>query len=542
MNWFKSLRVALKINIITFCAILTSLIIISNFYLTSEQTNTNFKQIKDVTSIKLELSIEAQPKVNQIEELFTQFVAIGDSDSIDIAEEVYEELDDIMKSLSNLDNSDNAISLFKNIENYYSVSKELISTYQNFQAGKGATMEDVQPLVAKKSELFLSAIDKLNKYRENIKVEFNEYIDTSIENSNNSLYLAIIIAAIFAAVTLLLGFFISKNIGDSTTLIANSFKQLSEGKGDLNYRLPVLQNDEIGQASAHFNSFMDTLKKTVDQVMSCVEPLTKSSQELQQQMANANHVIDSQTEASGTVTTSMNELEISVNEISENAANAAHAATDANMQAEKSMELLQESTDSSNSLLNEMAKSSESIELLSKSAEDVEAILDVINNIADQTNLLALNAAIEAARAGEQGRGFAVVADEVRVLSQRTSDSTTEIRALLNALNVKAKESVASMNTTKEKTDESVEIIEKTNANVSGIVNELSSINDLNASIATATEEQSLVAKQVVENVNSLNNSFDDTRSILEDVGSISDQLISLSEELKKSTSNFSNN
>ena len=193
----------------------------------------------------------------------------------------------------------------------------------------------------------------------------------------------------------------------------------------------------------------------------------------------------------------------------------------------------------SNMLRDEIESASATIDQLANDTQNVEQILNVITSIAEQTNLLALNAAIEAARAGEQGRGFAVVADEVRELASRTAKSTSEIRDLLNTLTAAANESVIAMNMAMEKARQNSENAEKTGLSVRKISEQILAINGMNAQIATATEEQTSVASIVVDNVSNMHASFQSTLNSLEEVRHVATNLHELSDKLKDATGQF---
>ena len=279
--------------------------------------------------------------------------------------------------------------------------------------------------------------------------------------------------------------------------------------------MKVRGDDEIGQVSHYFNGFIALLKGSVENVVSVVDPLTKSSDRLLQGMELAESATNKQSQDAEVVRQSMEEMKLSVGEISNSAATAAEAATRAEKEVEISAKQIDSSVEQSNMLRDEIESASATIDQLANDTQNVEQILNVITSIAEQTNLLALNAAIEAARAGEQGRGFAVVADEVRELASRTAKSTSEIRDLLNTLTAAANESVIAMNMAMEKARQNSENAEKTGLSVRKISEQILAINGMNAQIATATEEQTSGASIVVDNVSIILSSFISTQVTL---------------------------
>jgi methyl-accepting chemotaxis protein len=193
----------------------------------------------------------------------------------------------------------------------------------------------------------------------------------------------------------------------------------------------------------------------------------------------------------------------------------------------------------SGELVHEIGNAADVVDRLAKDSQNMNKILDVINGIAEQTNLLALNAAIEAARAGEQGRGFAVVADEVRSLASRTALSTTEIRGLLDKLISAADQSVSTMGLAREKANNNEEISLAVDKSLTKIKEQIGHISSMNSQIATATEEQSCVAETVVNNIEQMYNSFGATQAAIEEIGNVAHLVDKNAVQLQTATSKF---
>jgi methyl-accepting chemotaxis protein len=267
--------------------------------------------------------------------------------------------------------------------------------------------------------------------------------------------------------------------------------------------------------------------------------LLDSAHDLKDKMDVATGATERQSQDAQAVQGSMEEMRHSVTDISHNANQAAEAAQIAEREAMEGMSVVQRTIDISQELNAEIEVASSSINELAKDTESVGSILNVITSIAEQTNLLALNAAIEAARAGEQGRGFAVVADEVRALASKTADATKEIREVLSRLKSAAESSVSTMTVAMSKSSENEEHAQKTGQALKTIQEQIVSINAMNTHIAKATDEQSQVASQVVDNVVDMNASFEQTLIILNQVHQVSSGLSDFAEELQSATSQF---
>ena len=357
---------------------------------------------------------------------------------------------------------------------------------------------------------------------------------------NSICFVSMLVVSIVSLLLLLfMAIWIAKNIGSSASDAANNLSLLANGKGSLSTQLTVNSKDEIGQVSINFNAFIALLKETVLEVIAVCEPLMENSTRLVQGMEQAERATTKQTTDAEIVKQSMEEMKQSVGDISQSAANASHAAETAEKEVEQSRTQVQMSVNASRTLSDEINQAATTINKLADDTKNVSQILNVITSIADQTNLLALNAAIEAARAGEHGRGFAVVADEVRELASRTAHSTNEIRELLGALTTAANDSVTAMTSARDMATDNATAAEKTGISIEKIAEQMLEINGMNSQIAAATEEQTSVAAMVVENVSNMHVSFEDTMDSLLAVRDVAKNLHYLSDNLLDATAKF---
>ncbi|MGP1721622.1 methyl-accepting chemotaxis protein [Shewanella frigidimarina] len=321
------------------------------------------------------------------------------------------------------------------------------------------------------------------------------------ESAYQILLWTVLIAAVFIAISIAVAGSVSRPIAH----IAELFRNIGEGEGDLRQRLPVNGDDEIAQLARGFNSFISKIQDTVVEVAKTSEQLGLSALDVSNQSNQT--LADSQLQKDRTimVVTAINEMGATVNEIASNAAQAAVTARDADTESVDGQKVVTRARSTINQLSKDVEQVGEVIESLATHTKSIGSILDVIRAISEQTNLLALNAAIEAARAGEAGRGFAVVADEVRNLASRTAASTNEVQTMIDKLQSETSRAVNAMEQSRSRSHEGVTAVDEASQSLSGISERIALISDMNIQVAAATEEQSTVVEDINRNVTEIN-------------------------------------
>ncbi|WP_299978838.1 methyl-accepting chemotaxis protein [uncultured Pseudoteredinibacter sp.] len=296
---------------------------------------------------------------------------------------------------------------------------------------------------------------------------------------------------------------LSQTIVSKINKILNVNKSIA--KGDLDFDDLVLDGgDELGELANATNEMANSLRSLLLEVQNATNNLASAAEQLVGSSLRTSKGMESQEQISGQVVTAMDEMFRTVENMAQSASMAADAANSADQESRDGYSIMETNMTSINLLAQRIEGAASTIAELEEDTKGVDAIVQVINDIAEQTNLLALNAAIEAARAGEQGRGFAVVADEVRTLAGRTRDSTGEINSLLEKLKNGALQAVNVMKQGQEQTNESVQSAESTSSSLQSITSSVSTINSMNAQIASATEEQNAVAKNMNESIDEI--------------------------------------
>ncbi|MFT6431176.1 MAG: methyl-accepting chemotaxis protein [Halopseudomonas sp.] len=309
--------------------------------------------------------------------------------------------------------------------------------------------------------------------------------------------IGVVIALAGLVIMVLLGLSLSR---PARRLVA-MLDDIAQGDGDLTKRLVVDRGDELGAVAKGFNSFLDKLQAMIREVVASVAQVTDASENTADIAMRTNDGIQRQLSEIDQVATAVTEMTATAQDVARNAAQAAEAARNADGSASHGRDVVKASAAATLSLAEDINKAVASVQSLARDSENITGILATIRGIAEQTNLLALNAAIEAARAGEQGRGFAVVADEVRNLAQKTQTSTEEIQAMIEQLQKGTRDTVKVMEQSRTRTEESVLQSEEADAALTSITQAVSVITEMNTQIASAAEEQSAVAEDVNRNV-----------------------------------------
>jgi methyl-accepting chemotaxis protein len=319
-------------------------------------------------------------------------------------------------------------------------------------------------------------------------------------------------------------------IGKSILVRINNLQQIMNKiaqSNDLTTEVDVSGGDELADMAEVFNHMLTNFRSLIVQVNNSVYTLNTATGSLAENIYNANEGVETQMQQTDLVATAVTEMVATVDEIATNTREAAHKAELTNSNAEKGKAGVEQTISQIGQLSAKLLDSENVVKELEKESITIASVLDVIRGIAEQTNLLALNAAIEAARAGEQGRGFAVVADEVRTLASRTQDSTQEIETIIGLLQKRTQEIVTLMAQCRSQGEESAEQASSAGAMLDEITQDVALIMDMNSAIATAIQEQSTVASEVNQHVVMI-------RDVTEQSGESAKQNENMSEELSQ--------
>jgi methyl-accepting chemotaxis protein len=379
--------------------------------------------------------------------------------------------------------------------------------------------------------------ENLDKSLESLLLEIGRFTEESAKRAEAHEQSAVVALTVIAVISVAIGVvislmftsFLKSAIEKATTIVS----------GDLTQEIKVESKDEIGDLLNAINAMRQKLLDMLSDIAETTEQLSTASEEMSTittQTSDTIHIQRSETEQ---VATAMNEMTATVQDVAVNINHTANAADEANEQTRQGSQVVQRAVSQINRLADQVENSSQTINELEHHSEAINTVLDVIKGIADQTNLLALNAAIEAARAGEQGRGFAVVADEVRTLAGRTRESTDEINEMIEKLQTGSREAVKVMSQSRDEAKSAVELATQTGTALSTITEAVGKINEMSTQIASAAEEQGTVAEEINRNIVKINDMSNQTADGASETAIASKNLAHMATELQGIVASF---
>ncbi|MCL9777592.1 methyl-accepting chemotaxis protein, partial [Vibrio methylphosphonaticus] len=394
-------------------------------------------------------------------------------------------------------------------------------------------------LAAENHKILDTLSNDMVDFREQRSDEF-DFIVQTLENENaQSQRYMLIIGGIALTLLSIFGFFVVQGIRNDLKNISDKMRDIAEGDGDLTVRLVHDKRDELAQLAHSFNAFVEQLQQNVTATIENVQGLNTIANTLVQSCQDSNQLTTKQHLAVDEATESLNQMFEGVRHIAMNANDTVASAQSANIQAQRGEEQVNQTIKSVQNLTIDVRSASDVVRQLDTNAQSAGSILDSISSIAEQTNLLALNAAIEAARAGEQGRGFAVVADEVRTLASRTQTSTQEIQQVLVQLQDQTRTAATIIAESAEKAEACVEQSLVAEQSLRQITTDMVEINERNENIASATEQQENSSSRIQEVIGDISQMARSTSEAVEHVNQVALEMNTITSNLNQLTARF---
>ncbi len=499
MGLFSKLSIHFKILAIVIGGVSGLTVTLIFNYNSSNQNKIILAQVRDAYFPVLERLDTNLVRLDKIQEIYTNAVISAEEEMLEEIVVLHETTVQILGEVAVLDR-----------ENEDTVERTLHDLAAYIQAANvlslGMIRETLsfdvqQPMLKKMNEQQRLVQEDMRSFRSHAYQRFIDAIDAANETAAKALVMGVSIAVLMALVLVIAGVWIGNSITNNIAVVVRSLKEMAEGEGDLATRLQSNSCDEIGALVEGFNVFIAKIQRVIVDVSGSTNHVAEAANEMKRISHMSTLGMNAQQQEIQQVVTAMAEMTRSVDSVSESANRAANMAHGARTEAQNGKSVVEENMEAIDRLASEVEHAAEVIKELNSQSESIGKILNVIREIAEQTNLLALNAAIEAARAGEQGRGFAVVADEVRTLAIRTHESTREINDMISYLQAGAQNAVQTMKQGREQAQVSVENAIRVRASLDSIVQEVESISEMNVKIASAAEEQSLVTKEINNNI-----------------------------------------
>jgi len=385
---------------------------------------------------------------------------------------------------------------------------------------------------------FKLVTEEMQKFLDIEVAEGKAHFEEAEQHANSFLYSVIITVVFCVLIISLLSLMIIKRINLATRQLEDTANKISTG--DLTQRIRLTGNDEFTHIANYVNQIVASFQSIVKSTHQSTSLLARSAEENSAVAMQTRQNIVEQQQQTQLIATAIHQFTATVNEVAQSASSASQASEHADSAASKGQSVVKDSIAMIESLSNEMQESVAAMQSLAQHAEDIGSVVDVIQSISEQTNLLALNAAIEAARAGEQGRGFAVVADEVRSLASRTQQSTQEIQQTIQSLQQGSRDATQRLVHGAENAQHTAIEAQKAGDALAEITESVDQINAMNSQIATAAEEQSSVTEEINRNITSISDISNQTASGAEQSSAASDELAQLTETMRAEIEAFS--
>lgn len=503
MQWFDNASLRLKMLLpVLLMAVIFSGLAIYNVLLFNKQA-----------AINDQLNDQITPVMNSLEDAYRDYyqvvgasyaMLVADGDAVEFDKQKFEFEDNAYNAVPRVEKVQQLINLGILDSRFQPYLDTLLNNTKAFVAGYEAMFADPDQSMTVFIQDEARLVDLFTTMRSDLKVILDEMermqnqarvdSDKAVKEAEFAIEVGTLVAIVIA---LALAAWVTRLIVSPIQRLEQSMADIASGEGDLTRRVDVTSDDEIGRLGQSFNLFVGKIQTTVTEVIESTSQVRQQTQDLITLASEITVSSQSQQQESDMVATAINEMRVTSENVSQNAQEAAQATDRSSEEAAVANQGIGDTVTSIQGLATEISAAEESVQRLNQDVTNIVSVLDVIRGIAEQTNLLALNAAIEAARAGEQGRGFAVVADEVRSLASKTQESTGDIQTMIERLQEGTSVVVNAMESSRSTSEKTISLVQSASTALGEISSSVGIINEMNTHIATAASQQTSVSGEL---------------------------------------------
>ncbi|QDG33778.1 methyl-accepting chemotaxis protein [Alteromonas mediterranea] len=537
MDFLKKMPIASKIFLIPGIAAISFVIYLLITVYTALNNGATLEKVQQVQFPALQQSASTLVDMQKVRDTLSSAVTTGDQDTLTMAQNLAKEVKAGLNQIGSISPEfrTEIAKISAGFDDYFKVAFDVSQSMVDGTADFSRLGE----LSSQMNSSYDDAIAAMSTFRDAQQAAFEEAFENTDRANTSLISTGVILAIVVTILLFATAVPIVRGIKQSIDDVVRSLKDIAQENGDLTVRIETKSEDEIGELVYWFNQFMDKLQGVVRDVVEASLPLSNLAQNLRGVTEETQRTINVQQQSATNAKSAVDTMSGSVDGVAHSAAQAASDANEATSAASEGRQIVQQTVTSIQQLAENVRETADVIARLESDSNKVGSVLDVIKGIAEQTNLLALNAAIEAARAGEQGRGFAVVADEVRTLASRTQQSTEEIQSTIEQLQSAAHSAVEVMARGTEQASSSVETANKAGSSLETITSTIGRINQMNEQIAHNTEDQRTVAVDIVRHVDEIHQRTEQTSSRSVELGTMCNELADLAQHLESIAKQF---